>query len=398
MNKRLATVVMAMVLAFGMLCACDDEEETAGTENVSVISETEEASSEESEAYMANPMVEYPDDSAFADELGIAIDSSYLPGEKQFFIIGKKLADIRFSVSDPEGRDVECVFRATKDNEDAKNPVEGIAGIYATDLDEAVDLEIPVDDGEIAFYTTYSESGNLNIAYWDYKDVHYTFTAGGGLSQMTLGALYDQLMCAIGACSMENGGKYIEPMGQIIDEFFIEDAMYPASVENITNEDGVVTADCTLYTMDVYDMVDIAQLAVGDTIFVDGEEMVVNTIEEGDPVDFHDEEGKRNVVIINGDIEEGGARFIAYEGGTYRYFGMDDYASYTNHGTRNLVISPEVQFVDGSNLELPEGTVLNMDDFLAILEKEYDPGFHMMNTVIRIVDNEVVEINRRYVP
>lgn len=200
MKKRLALILMSVMLVLITLTGC--MEKNTGEQSTETESGEDIGEAEEPIANMINPMVEYPDDSSFEDELGFAIDASFLPGDKKYFIIGKELADIRFTVPDPDGRDVECMLRGTKNDEGAANPIELIAGIYATDLDETVTIDVPVDEGEIAFNITYSEEDKLNIAYWDYNDVHYTFTAGGGLSQMTLAALYDQIMCAIGARTM----------------------------------------------------------------------------------------------------------------------------------------------------------------------------------------------------
>ena len=52
--------------------------------------------------------------------------------------------------------------------------------------------------------------------------------------------------------------------------------------EDISEKDGRMGIPLTVYDYDVYDMADIAQLAVGDTIIVDGKDMVVTSREDKD--------------------------------------------------------------------------------------------------------------------
>ena len=68
-------------------------------------------------------------------------------------------------------------------------------------------------------------------------------------------------------------------------------------------------------------MVDIAQLAVGDTIVVDGKDMVVTSRE--------DENG---FVTINGGLEQGGVDLTSDDSGVYYAVGLDDAKSYHELG------------------------------------------------------------------
>ena len=62
--------------------------------------------------------------------------------------------------------------------------------------------------------------------------------------------------------------KRIEPLPESLDLNALTDATVAASfgAEDISEKDGKIEISLTVYDYDVYDMVDVAQLAVGDTI------------------------------------------------------------------------------------------------------------------------------------
>ena len=64
--------------------------------------------------------------------------------------------------------------------------------------------------------------------------------------------------------------KRIEPLAESLDLNALTDATVAASfgAEDISEKDGKMEITLTVYDYDVYDMVDVAQLAVGDTIVV----------------------------------------------------------------------------------------------------------------------------------
>ena len=76
--------------------------------------------------------------------------------------------------------------------------------------------------------------------------------------------------------------KRIEPLAESLDLNALTDATVAASfgAENISKKDGKMEITLTVYDYDVYDMVDVAQLAVGDTIVVDGKDMTKLSVKE----------------------------------------------------------------------------------------------------------------------
>ena len=76
--------------------------------------------------------------------------------------------------------------------------------------------------------------------------------------------------------------KRIEPLAESLDLNALTDATVAASfgAEDISEKDGKTEITLTVYDYDVYDMVDISQLAVGDTIVVDGKDMTKLSVKE----------------------------------------------------------------------------------------------------------------------
>ena len=89
--------------------------------------------------------------------------------------------------------------------------------------------------------------------------------------------------------------KRVEPLPETLDVNALTDATVAASfgAEDISEKDGKTQITLTVYDYDVYDMVDISQLAVGDTIVVDGKDMVVASRED-----------KNGFVTINGGLDD----------------------------------------------------------------------------------------------
>lgn len=366
--------------------------------NGPVITEAQEEEAEP-ETETANPMAPITDDDEFEAWLGIPIDTSVLPSKVNMFIIGGELAHVTFTLQSDDGKGLECTLRGTKNSESAKNPIELIAGIYASKLSEINEITIAANEGDIVLNNVHDNGEEYyDITYWDYNDAHFTLTVKGELTKDKTAALYQSVLKAIGAGDINIEGKKIEPLKYDIDPSNIGDGQFACDIRNIERTDDVLKADFTLYTMDLYDMVDIANLTTWDTIIICGEELEVTSIENGQPVDFNDEQGPRNVVIINDGLEAGGVELIAYEGGTYRIFGFDDHATYTKQCTVNLEISEDAVLIDTSDLEYPEGMTFNVEQFEALKDKETDPGFNYLGTTVRIESNKVVEMNRKFIP
>lgn len=180
--------------------------------------------------------------------------------------------------------------------------------------------------------------------------------------------------------------KRIEPLAESLDLNALTDATVAASfgADDISETDGKTELTLTVYDYDIYDMVDIAQLAVGDTIVVDGKDMVVTSRE--------DENG---FVIINGGLEQGGVDLTSDDSGVYYAVGLDDTKSYHELGKVTVPVADGFVLTDNADPEHPDETYAAAD--LAELAAS-EPGFTANNTLATIEHGELTVLVRSYTP
>lgn len=180
--------------------------------------------------------------------------------------------------------------------------------------------------------------------------------------------------------------KRIEPLPESLDLNALTDATVAASfgADDISETDGKTELTLTIYDYDIYDMVDIAQLAVGDTIVVDGKDMVVTSRE--------DENG---FVTINGGLEQGGVDLTSDDSGVYYAVGMDDAKSYHELGKITVPVAEGFVLTDNSDPDHPDETYAASD--LAKLAAS-EPGFTANNTLATIEHGELTVLARSYTP
>lgn len=180
--------------------------------------------------------------------------------------------------------------------------------------------------------------------------------------------------------------KRVEPLPETLDVNALTDTTVAASfgAEDISEKDGKTEITLTVYDYDVYDMVDISQLAVGDTIVVDGKDMVVTSREDKD-----------GFVTINGGLEQGGVDLTSDDSGVYYAVGMDDAKSYHELGKITVPVAEGFVLTDNSDLEHPDETYAASD--LAKLAAS-EPGFTANNTLATIEHGELTVLARSYTP
>ena len=180
--------------------------------------------------------------------------------------------------------------------------------------------------------------------------------------------------------------KRIEPLAERLDLNALTDATVAASfgAEDISEKDGKTEITLTVDDYDVYDMVDISQLAVGDTIVVDGKDMVVASREDKD-----------GFVTINGGLEQSGVDLTSDDSGVYYAVGMDDAKSYHELGRITVPVAEGFVLTDNADPEHPDETYAVSD--LAKLAAS-EPGFTANNTLATIEHGELTVLARSYTP
>ena len=180
--------------------------------------------------------------------------------------------------------------------------------------------------------------------------------------------------------------KRVEPLPESLDVNALTDATVAASfgAEDISEKDGKTEVTLTVYDYDVYDMVDISQLAVGDTIVVDGKDMTVTSRED-----------KEGFVTINGGLEQGGVDLTSDDSGVYYAVGLDDAKSYHELGRITVPVAEGFVLTDNSDPDHPDETYAASD--LAKLAAS-EPGFSANNTLATIEHGELTVLARSYTP
>lgn len=180
--------------------------------------------------------------------------------------------------------------------------------------------------------------------------------------------------------------KRIEPLPESLDLNALTDATVAVSfgADDISETDGKTELTLTVYDYDIYDMVDIAQLAVGDTIVVDGKDMVATSRE--------DENG---FVTINGGLEQGGVDLTSDDSGVYYALGLDDTKSYHELGRVTVPVADGFVLMDNADPEHPDETYVAAD--LAELAAS-EPGFTANNTLATIEHGKLTVLVRSYTP
>ena len=154
-------------------------------------------------------------------------------------------------------------------------------------------------------------------------------------------------LCVGGAVLAEEAptGKIITPNNPEIDIEALADGIYPAAFEPAALADGALTL--TVYSEDNFDIVEISQLAPGDTLYVGDTVVDVETVEEDD-----------GDLLINGGLDNGGVTLRAYdEDNCWKAVEYDDHHTYFNWGETTLPLSDNVSFTDGWDIEKDPVTV-----------------------------------------
>lgn len=152
-----------------------------------------------------------------------------------------------------------------------------------------------------------------------------------------------------------------------------------------TIESGDLALDCTIYDYDLYDMVDISQMQVGDDIVIQGTQVNIGALDTDD----------QGTILINGGIEEGGYSLTSDGETVYYATTWDDLKLYNEIGQTTKTISADLVMTDSSMLDSSDTVTYTLED---LENKTMTDHFVPNNTTIRIEGGAIVEITRVYNP
>ena len=184
-------------------------------------------------------------------------------------------------------------------------------------------------------------------------------------------------------------GKIISPLPVTIDLNQLDNCTVSVSFEEgdaYVDDTGVMRLDATIYTYDLYDMVDISLLEEGDTIVIRKQEVPVTNLERNE----------LGLVIINGGEENGGYDLYTDNSGVYFEMGFNDAKAYYPLGEATIRVSADFKFYDSSDLEAGEKMFYPGDFLIDDAGIRYD--FNANNTTIVIEEGQIIQMNRIFTP
>ena len=184
-------------------------------------------------------------------------------------------------------------------------------------------------------------------------------------------------------------GTKIMPLPTTIDMNALDNCTLAVSFEEgdaYVDDTGAMQLDVTVYTYDLYDMVDISNLKEGDIIVVQGNEVMVESLETLES----------GLVFINGGMENGGYDLWHGDSGVYFEHGFNDTKSYYALGEATIKVSADFKFVDSSDLDKGEVTYYPGDFLTSDAGIVY--SFTPNNTSIVVEDGQIIQMTRIFTP
>ena len=179
----------------------------------------------------------------------------------------------------------------------------------------------------------------------------------------------------------------ILPIPSSFDPTNLEDCSFPVSFTNDDielNDEGSFVLHMTVWEQELFDAASITGLKEGDVIVVRGDDVSVAAVEQAD-----------GVVHINGGLENGGITMAPSEsGGTFYESGSE----LTEYDAMYTSVAQVVLPVNGDASDLEKGEVTYLAGDLLAMKDSVDFGCTAMNGTAHIVNNQVVEIIRVYMP
>ena len=183
--------------------------------------------------------------------------------------------------------------------------------------------------------------------------------------------------------------KVINPLPDTIDVEQLESCTVAVSLtegDAYVDDAGAMQMKVTVFVYDLYDMIDVSMMNPGDAIMINGEELVIETLETSD---FGD-------VLINGGLDNGGYELRTDETGVYYLNDYSDMKYWRELGEVTVPVSDEFVYTDASDLDNGP-TEWYPGDFLTE-GTGIDYNFGPANTTIIIEGGRVIAMNRVYTP
>jgi peptidoglycan hydrolase-like protein with peptidoglycan-binding domain len=185
--------------------------------------------------------------------------------------------------------------------------------------------------------------------------------------------------------------KTVTPIPVEVDVTRLPDGIWPVAFNKgdiFAGASGIYLNGVHIFTEDRFAPEEVEALAVGDSIVVGSETIEVRSIESGEGVS------------INGGVDgDNGVELqLDEESGVFRVSGLDDRATYSDHGVTTLMIDENTAYTDVSDPTQNPTIVRGADIVDAIAKSEEGVVFDENNTRVTVEGGKVVSISHLYVP
>ena len=183
--------------------------------------------------------------------------------------------------------------------------------------------------------------------------------------------------------------KTVSPLPSGVDLEHLDNCTVAVSFDEgdaFVDDTGAMQLRAKVYVYDVYDMVDISMLQVGDEITICRQNVKVTSLER-------DEYG---AVIINGGLENGEYQLVSGDESGFHAVEFNDAKLYYALGEVTILVSADFEFEDSSDPEKGACTYYPGD----FLTDNAGIVYHFVpnNTTVTIQDGYVVSMQRVYMP
>jgi len=181
----------------------------------------------------------------------------------------------------------------------------------------------------------------------------------------------------------------VSPLPSAIDINHLENCSLAISLSEdavSTDDSGETQMTVSVYTYDLYDMVDISMLKKGDTLHINQKDLVIESLEENE----------YGTLLINGGLDHGGHELRTEENGVYFETGYSDVKSYYTLGDATLPVSSDFVYIDASDLDNGE-KIYSLEEFQE-LYSEISFLFQPGGTEILVENGVITSLTRIYTP
>ena len=183
-------------------------------------------------------------------------------------------------------------------------------------------------------------------------------------------------------------GAEVAPLATAIDTAALADGTYAVSfvATDVTTENAATQINVTVYDYEHFDASAVEALKTGDTLVIDGNSMVVDTVEDNGS----------GMITINGGLEQGGCDLGKDEDGNYSELLMDVGKNYTAVGQVSLPLSKDFVFTDNSDPE-KQDVQYSAEELVTLLgdDTQY---FNALTTTVTVADDQITAMTRIFMP